>query len=108
MDHPPQRESAAEGQAQAEIRSRRMASECAELRDRLAKKQEDSSRLEGELLPAAERGVAEERQRTLRLHEELNSARMCMDKAEVEAQALRKEWLEAEAQAHSNSLQEEL
>lgn len=94
--------------SEAQACSRRLASECSELRDRLAKKHEDSARLEQELLPAAEKVVAEERQRSLRVREELSSARACMDRAEVQAQELRTNWLEAEAQAQSCSVQREL
>merc|ERR1712106_530547 len=79
-----------------------------ELRDRFARKQEDSARLQQDLLPAAEKVVAEERQRSARLREELSSARASMDKAEVQAQELRTCWLEAEAQAQSSSVQREL
>jgi len=98
----------ARDKAQAEVQSRQLASECAELRETLLKKQQDSFRLEKEILPEAEKGVVEERHCVSRLREELSSARVSMDKAEDQAQALRREWLEAEAQAQCSSLQSEL
>jgi hypothetical protein len=98
----------AASEAQAEARSRALANDCAELRERLMKKQEESARLEKSLLPAAEKAAMEEKQRSAQLREELISAKASMEKAELQAQALRKEWLEAEAQAQRGSLQSEL
>mmetsp|Transcript_96406 Transcript_96406/g.152475 ORF Transcript_96406/g.152475 Transcript_96406/m.152475 type:complete len:591 (+) Transcript_96406:83-1855(+) len=88
--------------------SRRLASDCSELKDQLAKKQAETARFERELLPAAEEAVRLEKLQALRLQEELGAERSCMERAEKQAQQLRSECAEAEARAHSSSLQLEL
>jgi hypothetical protein len=71
-------------------------------------KRESSAHYEHELIPAAEEAARLEKLHTLRLRDELASAKASMEEAEEQAAALRRECAEAEALANNGIVQAEL